>query len=249
MTRHLLLLDELGLVPFFAGRHVKAGTFASAARVFGGRDVLHLDPQRVADAPFLAGLRVVDRLFFGPRDQVMPSWVLYDCALAPGVVFGLATPASRLPPAFSSEFGTAPESLVPVSMMSVLPRPDRRSSLIHTLAWLSDATLGEMTLALGLDVLDLGEAIVTATWGSPELQLFANLHPLKLRTAWTTAHDVRATATFEFRTQPLALSEPLETLATTPTDDRLQALETRIEAGERLWIEPIPGGFSLHREA
>jgi len=247
MTHHLDLLDELGLVPFFAGRHVKKDTFA--APLFGAREVLHFDPQRVADAPFLAGLRVVDRLFFGPRDQVMPSWVLYDCALAPGVVFGLATFASRLPPAFSSEFGVPPEALVPVSMMSALPRPDRRSSLIHTLAWLGDLTLGEMTLALGIDALGLDHVLGTASWGSPELQLFASLHPLKLRTAWTTAHDVYATATFEAHALPPALSPPLETLTPTPTESHLQALETRIEAGENLWLKLTSGGFSLHQEA
>jgi hypothetical protein len=217
-----------GLVPFVAGRHIARGLPDRAP-------ALRYDPQRVSDAPFLGGLRVIDRIFFGPRDQIMPSWVLYDCALAPGLVFGLAAPPDDLPPSLRSEFPAM--DLVPVSMMSVLPLPNRRASLVHTLAWLpleAQSDLGLDTLRLGRDALDLDVILATAGWDTPELEVFARLGPLRLRTAWTPAHDTKATATFELHRRPPPLVPHSPRPAT--TDEALIDLQSRLEAGLPLWL-------------
>lgn len=182
-----MTLEVATLEPFVA--HTQKGPVLPAppAHVF--------DPQRVADAPFLKRLLALDGAFFLPRNQAMPSWVLYDCALAPGIVAGLCAPARDLPEILSS--GASDDELVPVAMVSFLPLPFTSRHLVHTLAWHGDLAVGRRALAVGLSTTGLRSLRVTAGWSCPELGLFSELGPLRLLSAWTPAHDVAATATFD----------------------------------------------------
>lgn len=200
---------------------------------------LCLDPQRVADAPFLKRLRALDEAFFGPRAQAMPSWVLYDCALAPGVVAGLAAPAHALPEAWRAE--ASGDELVPVAMVSLLPLPRTSRHLIHTLAWRGDGALGRQAFELAVAATGLDSFRVVAGWSSPELMLFAERGPLRLITAWTPAHDVLTTVTADL---DLGSAPPLE-LSSVPTGTTgLQALQAAIEAGLPHYL--VASGGELH---
>lgn len=201
---------------------------------------LCLDPQRVADAPLLKRLRALDEAFFGPRGQAMPSWVLYDCALAPGVVFGLAAPSSELPADWRSD--TSGDELVPVAMVSLLPLPRTSRHLIHTLAWRGDGAFGREVLALAVSATGLTSFRVVTGWSSPELVLFAERGPLRLISAWTPAHDVLATVTADLDAGP---SPSLE-LAPVPTGpSEMQALQAAIEAGAPRYLVVADGRILL----
>jgi hypothetical protein len=222
---------------------------------------LRFDPQKMDDAFFLKRLLDLDAHVFGPRSQQMPSWVLYDCALAPGAVFGFAARHADLPPWLAdSDFDADPDTLVPISMMNVLPLPNRERLLVHTLAWLGAADpstrlLGRATLRGAIAALGLKSLRVVAGWSTPELTLFAELAPLTLVTAWTPAHDVSATATFDLDI-PLDAGQVVAPVAGAPDsglapgwqpfESELVAMQARIERGEQLWLVSSPGsGYGL----
>jgi len=217
---------------------------------------LRFDPQKMDDAPFLKRLLGLDAHVFGPRGQQMPSWVLYDCALAPGAVFGFAARHSDLPAALTDVVAAAePETLVPVSMMNALPLPNRERLLVHTLAWLGAADpstlpIGRATLRGAVAALGLTSLRVVAGWSTPELRLFAELAPLSLVTAWTPAHDVLATVTFDLDTGPDAGSAPTASPDSSPLhlphppESELVALQARLERGEHLWLVSSPDSDS-----
>ncbi len=237
---------EVALLPWVA-----ASSLGPPLEVPAGH--LRFDPQRMDDAPFLKLLLDLDAQVFGPRSQQMPSWVLYDCALAPGVVFGLAARRGDLPPGLG-DFDAAPDALVPVSMMNVLPLPNRERLLVHTLAWLGAADpstlpIGRATLHGAIAALELTSLRAVAGWSSPELPLFAELAPLLLVTAWTPAHDVLATVTFDLdttRSAPAVADAPdfLAAPGLQPSESELVALQTRLEGGEQLWLVSSPDSDS-----
>lgn len=201
---------------------------------------LRFDPQRVADAPFLRRLRALDEAFFGARGQAMPSWVLYDCALAPGVVAGLAANAADLPEPWRAD--ASGDELVPVAMVSLLPLPRTSRHLIHTLAWRGDGALGREALALAVSATGLDSFRVVAGWSSPELALFAERGPLRLITVWTPAHDVLETVTADL---DLGVVPPLA-LTPVPTGPlELQALQAAIEAGAPHFLVSTEDGLRL----
>ena len=47
-----------------------------------------VDPMRASSGPFIDLVKRLDDATYGPIALSMPSWVLYDCAVMPGVVFG-----------------------------------------------------------------------------------------------------------------------------------------------------------------
>jgi hypothetical protein len=206
---------------------------------------LRFDPQRVADAAFLLRLRALDEAFFGPRGQAMPSWVLYDCALAPGLVAGLAARAADLPEA--SGANASDDELVPVAMVTLLPLPSTSRQLVHTLAWRGDVSFARAALELADLASGSSPLRVIAGWSSPELALFAERGPLRLITAWTPAHDVLATVTADL--DPGATPDlELDRLAVPPepTDtDGLQVLQAALEAGEPRYLVATGAGFRL----
>lgn len=204
---------------------------------------LRFDPQRVADAPFLRRLRALDEAFFGPRGQAMPSWVLYDCALAPGLVAGLAARAADVPEPWRAD--VSGDELVPVAMVSLLPLPRTSRHLIHTLAWRGDGALGREALALAATATGSSSFRVVAGWSSPELALFAELGPLRLITAWTPAHDVLATVTADLDPD---VAPRLEHSGPPPEPDDpggLEALQAAIEAGQPRYLVATGAGLRL----
>lgn len=216
-------------------------------------EVRRFDALAIADAAFLRRLLELDAQVFGPRGQAMPSWVLFDCALAPGLVLGFATRRAALPDEIGAAFSCAPDALVPISMMSLLPLPDRRRQLVHTLGWIGGEaegglSLGRATVRLATTLLGAassGRLRCVAGWSSPELALFAELGPLALVAAWTPAHDTLATATVDLDPQgPGRLAESFvagSALSSSPTRDELELLQARIERGERLYLGLDPG--------
>lgn len=205
---------------------------------------LVFDPQRVADAPFLKRLLALDQAFFGARGQAMPSWVLYDCALAPGVVAGLAARADDLPE--GQRAGAVGDGLVPVAMVALLPLPRTDRQLVHTLAWHGDASVGRRALDVALSITQTKALRIVAGWYSPELRLFAELGPLRLRSAWTPAHDVPATVTAD-----LDLDAPPRVGSHVPLDlsaGALQALQAEVETAARRFVVQTVDGLALYRE-
>jgi len=201
-----------------------------------------IDPTERKHADFLAMLRLVDSLTFGPFGMVMPPWVFYDCAVMPGAVFGLATRRSGLEP-WALEALRVPagyDGLIPLSVFIAIPMAVGHSKaarangepppawLLYTCDSMNDPSPGmgpagmlTLTLALGLRVFPIRTLYGTTQWRSLKLRAYADLGPLELVTAYTPAHSLPRTFTFrtpidEARLAPLLIGPRTHPLAPPP---------------------------------
>lgn len=148
-------------------------------------ELVRLDPRERAAAGFVDALRELDRIHWcEPLGRVRPSWVFYDCALVPGVMCG-----------FADEHGA------PCSFLALIPTLDG-AHLVQALAAPDDA-LAHATLHLGIELFAPSRLVVALPWSSPFLARFLALGPLRVRTAWTPAHDLPSTVTFDVAPDPV----------------------------------------------
>jgi hypothetical protein len=208
------------------------------------------DPMRASSGSFIDLVKRLDDITYGPLALSMPSWVLYDCAVMPGVVFGFGRPAHTVEPWVKTvlQISEDYEGLIPMSILIGIPRVNRRSVLVYTLCSINQVAAGaaaeglwRMTLAAGTCSLRSQEMIATCQWRGPQLGLFAGMGPLELLTAWTPAHDNPTTCTFRTRTDRSAQARLLRGDVTGPegihryldADDieAMKALQREIERG------------------
>ena len=259
------LLDELEL--FVVATAENRAHFD--ARPFG-IDVAqggHVDPLRRDASTFLDLLSILDALTFGPEGMPMPRWVFYDAAELPGGIVGFGRRAGDLPAAVAERFRlpTGYGGLVPLSMYIAIPTLAPGVWVGHNLASLSEQIpgdalrgLGRLTKAVALRVFRATGQIGATQWASRALGVHTRMGPLRLLTAWTPAHTYPASLTYHARIDEAALrrlaGEPgVEAAQPAPelwidSDDHpaMEALQARIEAGERLCVagtpEPLGGG-------
>jgi len=227
-----------------------------------------IDPMRVDSERFLHLLQTLDRLTFGPEGMPMPRWVFYDCAELPGGIFGFGRRSEALPQQIRDALGLeANEScLVPFSMYVAIPVRPPGAWFGHNLASLNPVFpalamkgLASITKALALKVFRCAEQVGATQWDSDALHIHSRFGPLDLVTAWTPAHSESATLTYRFEITDAklrnALGDPEVSLRYPATDfeieagdeQAMQALQTRIEAGEQFVVTGPPRRHGRHR--
>lgn len=235
------------LVPWLGGR--------SAPRPSDG--MAYLDPRRLADAAFFDLARTLDRVgWAAPLSRERPSWVFYDCALMPGAFFGLALEAAHLPDVTRAELGVPNGylGLAPITMLALIPTLDGYD-LVQSLAAIdlpdqSADALAVTTLIDGLRALGVRTLTAALPWRSHMLSRFLAVGALRLRTAWTPAHDEVRTVTFSVTvTQDSADVTGGHAFRIDPDDDAtLTALQRDLERGAAMSIVGLEdGALSLVR--
>jgi hypothetical protein len=203
------LLDHC--VPYVIAREAVLPTLDMAPLGITVNSEHVFDPMRAASGTFIDLVKRLDNITYGPLALSMPSWVLYDCAMMPGVVFGFGRPAHTVEPWVKTvlQISEDYEGLIPMSILIAIPRVDRRSVLVYTLCSINQVAAGaapeglwRLTLAAGTRSLGCQQMMATCQWRGPQLGLFAGLGALELLTAWTPAHDNPTTCTFQVRTGP-----------------------------------------------
>ncbi len=239
---------------------VRAGLDLTPLGIAIPSDDAHLiDPQHVAHGAFLRLVQNLDEHTYGPLALTMPSWVFYDCAVVPGVLFGFARRAADLEPWVRSSLRVPKDyaGLVPVSIFTAIPMVHRKAELVYTLCSVNQVAPGaapeglwRLTLAAGTAALATDTIVATAQWRSSQLAIYAGLGPLALQTAWTPAHDIPETATFTVasdgaaRARLLSGELPWSNVANRYLDAdsraEMQALQTAIEAGAEVAVVAPP---------
>ncbi len=167
------------------------------------------DPQKVSSGAFLNLAKKLDAMTYGPLGLRMPDWVFYDCAVVPGAIFGFARSANGLQPWLREglEIPDDYEGLVPVSLFIAIPTPNRKQWIGYTLCSINEIAAGgapeglwRLTLGMGTAALGIERMRSTTRWRTPGLGIYASMGPLELVTAWTPAHDVPETVTFDLDT-------------------------------------------------
>ena len=200
-----------------------------------------VDPRLRASAPFIEALRRFAELAYAPHGLQTPRWVLYDCAVIPGLVFGLAGRRDDLPATLCESLGlaTGDTGPVPLSMLIAIPTLESDHWFIYDLidvnqvspgAWPND--LRGATLRAGIDLIGATEITSTAPWRSSELTIHAAYAPLQVLAAWVPNHDEPATAVFGYR--PGGAGPIESTTILDVADNRaLENLQRDIEAGAK----------------
>ena len=262
VIRNPTLLQEL--VPYVVATPANLDALDKAP--FGMPEAAHIDPTKMASGEFLDILHRLDGLTFGPEGMPMPKWVFFDCAEVPGAIYGLARPASTLWPA-ARELFQVPEDydgLVPLSMYIAIPMQKVGTWFGHNLASAAPALrnaglndvdlrgLGSLTKALGLKCFGVSRFFGATQWTSKALFIHVKFGPLALYTAWTPAHSELETLTYGFHVTDenllasiggpaVTLERPEPTFWLDASDpEQMQALQRRIEAGERFCIPSSP---------
>ena len=237
------------LVPWIGDR--------SGGRSEGGSSPVHFDPRRHGDAPFFDLARSLDRIgWAAPLGRERPSWVFYDCALMPGSMFGFGLPAAAVPAEVLGALGVsaataAYEGLVPLSMLALIPTIDGhdlvQSLTAVDLAGVTAEELANATLRAGMSALGAGTLTAAVPWRSAFLSRFLAVGPLRVRTAWTPAHDEPRTVTFSVAAGGIAATD--DVFALDPEDDEaLTTLQREVEQGATLSIVATSGrAFTLAR--
>lgn len=197
-------------------------------------ELLRLDPRERAAAGFVEALRELDRIHWcEPLGRVRPSWVFYDCALVPGMLCG-----------FLDAHGA------PCSLLALIPTLDG-GHLVQSLA-APDEERALATLRLGVELFRPERFVVALPWSSSFLGRFLALGPLRVRTAWTPAHDLPSTVTFE--TGDAAVSSPTDATHPLMPGDHAseQLLQLELELGATVEVRalsprgPLLSGWRRH---
>ena len=228
-----------------------------------------VDPLRRASAPFLELLARLDAATFGPEGMPMPRWLFLDAAELPGGIVGFGRRADGAPASLRAALRVPPGSagIVPVSMYVAMPTVDPAEWVGHNLASLREHLpdqplrgLGGLTKAVALAAFRARAQIGVTQWDSAALAVHARLGPLELLTAWTPGHAAAHSLTYRAALDDDALralagdpsarvARPAPTLWIDSADHgAMQALEDRIEAGERLCVAGPPAPLGPGRQ-
>ena len=210
------------------------------------------NPQHLSSSSFLSLAKSLDSMTYGPLGLRMPDWVFYDCAVMPGAIVGFGRRAQKLEPWLRAGMAISDsyEGLVPVSLFIAIPTPGRERWIGYTLCSINEVAAGgapeglwRLTLAMGTASLRIDQMRSTTRWRSPGFGIYGSMGPLELVTAWTPAHDVPETVTFDLETDAAARARLLDTssvVRVTPhrmlnadNTEEMRALQHEIEAGRR----------------
>lgn len=221
-----------------------------------------IDPLRREASTFLDLLSILDAATFGPEGMPMPRWIFYDAAELPGGIVGFGCHVGALSPRLTEIFKIPPAygGIVPLSMYIAIPTLSPGVWVGHNLASLREQLpgeplrgLGRVTKAIALKVFRAAGQIGVTQWDSRALGVHARMGPLRLLTAWTPAHTFPQSLTYQVDIDDATLlrlaGDPLAPAADLPapalwirSDDHpaMEALQARIEAGERFCVAGSP---------
>jgi hypothetical protein len=195
-----------------------------------------IDPRQLRSAPFVSRLEELERAAHAPGGRELPRWALYDCAMVPGAVVGMAERSD------SGEQGAA--SLAPQSALLALPQLKSGHWWFYDLAdaGLASAGLLEKTLRAALAALRPTQVTAIAEWNSQELRAHVAVASLDLLATWLPGHDIPASVVFRHRQgKPDGTERSLDP----SRKEQLQELQRDIEAGLRVSIGEIHAGSGL----
>ena len=219
------------------------------------------DPLRTSSAEFLQLLSHLDQVTFGPEGMPMPKWVFFVGAELPAGIIGFGRPARDLTDAGRKLFRVPDgyDQLVPYSMFIAIPMSEPHTWMGHNLASAARLLpgealggLGSLTKAVALRCYRAQWQVGATQWDTHALHVHTRLGALELLTAWTPAHGEPWTLTYRATITEAALRN----LARDPSGhvvrpdpelwidsenhQDMQALQARIEAGERFCIPDRP---------
>jgi hypothetical protein len=166
-------------------------------------DELKIDPLKMESRNFIELLYRMDELTFGGQGMGMPRWVMFDCAVMPGFVFGFAMSKEDLSQKDHELFGDIQCDYVPLSMYIALPMLENNTWFGHNLSSLNNileqslSGLGLLTKHSALKLFDVRTLYGATQWNSPALNIHLQLGDLILESAYTPIHSKEMTLCYK----------------------------------------------------
>ncbi len=257
------------LVPYVVATPDNLGRLDLAPFGLTVPEAARIDPLHTRSEIFLTLLARLDAITFGPEGMPMARWLFVDGSELPGGIVGLAREAGALDPEARAllRVPDAYVGLVPLAQYIAVPTIDPAVWVGHNLASAAEQLpgrglegLGRLAKALALKVYRAGAQIGATQWASRALHVHARMGPLELLSAWTPSHADPATLTYRASLDDTTLrhlaGDPSGHVAHPPPDfwidsedtAAMQALQARIEAGERFWIAGAPVTTAPHHQ-
>lgn len=168
---------------------------------------LFFDPLKVKDAFFINSIQKLDSLSFGGQSMGMEKWVLFDCAMVPGFVFGYAIEVDKLSESDQGIIGKkhSLNEFFPLSMYIAIPTISgdwfgHNLSSLNSLLSEELSGLGLFTKAMAMSCFNIKKLLGATQWDSNALSLHLKFGPLKLLSAFTPNHSKEESLCYQCET-------------------------------------------------
>lgn len=154
-------------------------------------------------------IRLENRVF--GAELAMPRWVLYDCALLPGMVAGFAIHRAHASQSILDICKPDPNmEWIPISLFIIIPTLRSGEWVAHNLSSVNSCLpveerfygLGFMSKAFGLWYANVETCCGMTQWTSPAIKLHSHYGDMEVLTAFTPSHTYSETVTYRVRVQP-----------------------------------------------
>lgn len=159
-------------------------------------DLVVFDPLKDDSTTFFNLLYKLDGACFGDKAMGMDKWVMLDCAIMPGGIFGFAIESKDITTEIKKFLNVKDDykGLVPLSMFIAIPMANNESWFAHNLSSLNSQlktkikSLGYLTKLHGLNVLNIKKLMGITQWDSDSLFVHTKIAPMKILRAYTPIH-------------------------------------------------------------
>ena len=218
--------------------------------------IKYFNPLHQESADFINKIIKMDQMSFGQAAMAMEKWVLFDCAMIPGFVFGFYLKGTDLTANDLAVCEIESSDIYPVSMYIAIPNADKKTWFGHNLCSLNGkiehdlSGLGLMTKAFALEVFKISCLKGATQWSSHALSLHARFGDLKINSALTPSHSKLETLCYTCEIDnPLGvLSKPKQTdlktnLFFANSLNGLRTIQELIENGQEFKLKSLDKDF------
>jgi hypothetical protein len=183
------------LEPFIISYEKHLGQFEKLSNNKEIKAELMIDPLKLESKEFIELIYKMDKLTFGGQGMGMPKWVMFDCAVMPGAVFGFAISKNKLSKSDLEMFGDVKGEYIPVSMYIAIPMIEKGSWFGHNLSSLNNIVseklsgLGLLTKYSAMKFLRITSLYGATQWESNALHIHLQIGDLVIKSAYTPIHS------------------------------------------------------------
>lgn len=167
--------------------------------------VFYFNPLHKGTKDFINKIQKLDYLSFGANAMAIEKWVLFDCAMIPGFIYGYSIETKFLSKEDQKKLGVnqSDNEFFPLSMYIAIPTISgewfgHNLSSLNSLLGEDLSGLGLFTKVMAMDKFKIKNLIGATQWKSPALSLHLKFGHLELLSAFTPNHSKEDSLCYRF---------------------------------------------------
>ena len=167
--------------------------------------VYYCNPLHQESKSFINKIQKLDVLSFGANAMAMEKWVLFDCAMMPGFIFGYGIETINLSKDDQERLGVKPNDneFFPLSMYIAIPTISgewfgHNLSSLNSVLEEELSGLGLYTKVMAMEKFKITHLLGATQWKSPALSLHLKFGHLELLSAFTPNHSKEESLCYRF---------------------------------------------------